>query len=282
MDIVDSVVALRAWRAARPDARIALVPTMGALHEGHLSLVDAARAEADAVVLSVFVNPLQFGPAEDLASYPREMARDGVLAADRGVTLLFAPSTEEMYRGDTGVRIVPGPAGDRWEGAVRPGHFSGVLTVVAKLLHLVQPTVAWFGQKDIQQLTLIRAMVASLDVPVTIRAGATVRDFDGLALSSRNRHLSSGERAGALAIPRALQVATRAWRSGERSSAVLRHLAGEILGAEGRLSVDYIAVAEPSLLAPVDTAEPGTVLAIAARAGATRLLDNTILKEDDV
>ncbi len=170
---------------------------MGALHEGHLSLVDAVRAGSDVVVMSVFVNPTQFGPTEDLGRYPRDAARDRALAGGRGVDVLFMPTVEAMYPAGADTRVVPGRVASRWEGAARPGHFAGVLTIVAKLLHLVEPDVACFGQKDFQQLTLIRQMVRDLDWPVEIRAGRTVREADGLALSSRNVFLSPADRAQA-------------------------------------------------------------------------------------
>ena len=281
MDRLDTIAALRRWREARRARRVALVPTMGALHAGHLSLVEAARRDADAVVMSIFVNPLQFGAGEDLERYPRPLERDLALAGDAGVAACFVPDAAEMYPPGTTVRVVPGPAAGRWEGAERPGHFAGVLTVVTKLFHLVEPAEAWFGQKDIQQLVLIRAMVRDLDHPVTVRMGATVRDVDGLALSSRNRYLAPAERERALAIPRSLEAATARWRAGEARAAELETVVRDTLAREGGLRADYIAVAEPDHLAPVETAGPGTVIALAARVGATRLLDNTILKEPD-
>jgi pantoate--beta-alanine ligase len=184
---------LRAWRRAQREQgrRVAFVPTMGALHEGHLALVDEARRQADSTVMSVFVNPLQFGPAEDLARYPRNLDRDRALARERGVDLLFVPEAATMYPAGSEVRVVPGPTADRWEGAVRPGHFAGVLTVVAKLFHLVEPDVACFGQKDIQQVTLVRRMVVDLDWPLRLAVVPTVREPDGLARSSRNVYLSA-------------------------------------------------------------------------------------------
>ncbi len=272
---------LRAWRRAQREQgrRVALVPTMGALHEGHLALVDQARREAESVVLSVFVNPLQFGPAEDLARYPRNLERDRALARARGVALLFVPSAEVMYPPGSEVRVVPGATAERWEGAVRPGHFAGVLTVVAKLFHLVEPEVACFGQKDIQQVTLVRRMIVDLDWPLRLSVVPTVREPDGLALSSRNVYLSAQERAQALGLSRALEAARAAFASGERSGARLEARMREVLAVYPGVAPDYISIVEPDRLEPVETAASGTVVAIAARVGKTRLIDNLILGE---
>jgi pantoate--beta-alanine ligase len=215
------VAALRRWVALQRGGgrRIGFVPTMGYLHEGHLALVDAARQHADAVAMSIFVNPLQFAPTDDLARYPRDLPRDRALAAQRGVDFLFVPDAGVMYPPGSETRVVPGEAAGRWEGEFRPGHFSGVLTVVAKLFHLVQPDVACFGRKDIQQVTLVRAMARDLDWPIEIVVVPTVRKADGLALSSRNVYLSADDRAQALGLSRALRVADHRWRAGERSAA---------------------------------------------------------------
>ncbi|HEU5170824.1 MAG TPA: pantoate--beta-alanine ligase [Gemmatimonadales bacterium] len=273
------IPALKAWVRAQRQAgrRIALVPTMGALHEGHLALVDEARRRADVVALSVFVNPLQFGPAEDFARYPRALDRDRALARGRGVDLLFAPALDAMYPPGAEVRVVPGPAGDRWEGAARPGHFAGVLTVVAKLFHLVEPDVACFGQKDIQQAALVRRMVRDLDWPIELAVVPTVRDRDGLALSSRNAYLSAAERRDALALSRGLAAAEATWHAGERSSAMLAAAVRRELDAAPGLRADYIAVVDPDRFAPVLHADPGTIIAVAGRVGETRLIDNVIL-----
>ncbi|MGH7513267.1 MAG: pantoate--beta-alanine ligase, partial [Gemmatimonadales bacterium] len=197
---------LRRWvRDARATGRrVALVPTMGYLHEGHLRLVDEARRQADAVVMSVYVNPLQFGPNEDLARYPRDLPRDRALAQARGVDALFAPADAVMYPPGSEIRVIPGPTADRWEGAARPGHFAGVLTVVAKLFHLVEPDLALFGRKDIQQAVLVRQMVRDLDWSLEIVVVPTVREPDGLALSSRNAYLDPRERRQAVALSAAL------------------------------------------------------------------------------
>jgi pantoate--beta-alanine ligase len=259
--------------------RIGFVPTMGALHEGHLSLVDAARATSDVVVMSVFVNPAQFGPNEDLSRYPRDAERDRALAGSRGVDVIFMPAVEAMYPAGADTRVVPGRAAGRWEGEVRPGHFAGVLTIVAKLLHLAEPDVAWFGQKDFQQATVIRQMVRDLDWPVEVRIGRTVREPDGLALSSRNVFLSPADRAQSLGLSRALGGAVDAFSSGERSAAALERVMRGGLAVHPGAMVEYIAVVDPATLEPVVEASATTVIMIAARVGSTRLIDNVILGE---
>jgi pantoate--beta-alanine ligase len=281
MPLVTAIADLRAWVRGRRAAgeRVALVPTMGALHEGHLALVDEARRRAPRVVMSLFVNPLQFGPGEDLARYPRDLAGDRALAALRGVDVLFAPEAAAMYPPGSEVRVVPGPTADRWEGVARPGHFAGVLTVVAKLFHLVEPDVACFGRKDIQQAVLIRQMVRDLDWPLEVVVVPTVREPDGLALSSRNRYLSPEQRRDALALSRALSAAHTAWLGGERRAARIEGLVREVLARSPAVRPEYIAVTEPMALAPVETVDDGTVVALAARVGSTRLIDNIILGE---
>lgn len=283
MECLVSIASLRSRleHARKAGQRIALVPTMGALHEGHLVLAGVARREADLVVMSVFVNPRQFAPGGDFDRYPRDLERDSALAAERGVEVIFAPPVEEMYGRGTEIVVSAGETAGRWEGVFRPGHFAGVLTVVTKLFNIVQPDVACFGRKDIQQVTLIRRLVEELDVPVRLVVVPTVRDTDGLALSSRNAYLSAAERTAALAIPRALTAAVALWRSGERRPMALEAMIGEVLRSEPGLVTDYIAVVHPDRLAPATMAEPGTVIAIAARVGTTRLIDNTILGEHD-
>ena len=272
---------VRAWRRAQREQgrRVALVPTMGYLHDGHLSLVDVARAEADTVAMSIFVNPLQFGPTEDLDRYPRNLARDRALARERGVDLLFVPDVPAMYPPGSEVRVVAGETASRWEGAARPGHFDGVLTVVAKLFHLVEPEVAVFGQKDIQQLTLIRRMVEDLDWPVRLVAAPIARDPDGLALSSRNVYLSAEERDEALGLHRSLAAAVESFGAGERRGEAIAGVVRRSLEAQRHIAVDYIAVVQPERLRPVSEVRAGTIVAIAARVGRTRLIDNVILAE---
>lgn len=278
---LSAITELRAWTRAERSAgrRIGLVPTMGYLHEGHLTLVDEARRRAESVILSVFVNPLQFGPTEDLARYPRDLPRDRALASARGVDALFVPTAATMYPPGSEVRLSPGPIAERWEGAARPGHFTGVLTVVAKLFHLVEPDVACFGQKDIQQLTLVRRMVRDLDWPVEIVAVPTVREPDGLALSSRNAYLNAEDRSRAVVLSRALQAAHQAWRGGETRAAGLEARMRQELGREPMVVVEYISIADPETFEPVDTTDQRTVVSIAARIGGTRLIDNIQLGE---
>lgn len=282
MVVATGVGQLRAWRRARREEgrRVALVPTMGALHEGHLVLVDAARLLADSVVMSIFVNPLQFGPREDLARYPRNAARDQALAKERGVDLIFMPDVEAMYPAGAVTRILPGDTAGMFEGAARPGHFSGVLTVVAKLFNLVEPEVACFGQKDIQQFTLVRQMVRDLNWNLRLERVPTVREADGLALSSRNVYLSPGERRQAAGLHAALEAGRQAYRSGERDAGRIGDRVRAELEVHGGLSAEYIAVVEPEEMLPVAVAEPGTIVAIAVRVGQTRLIDNIILGED--
>ncbi len=267
----------------RSGASVSLVPTMGALHPGHLALIDVARARASCVVVSVFVNPLQFGPHDDFAAYPRDLDRDASLAGDRHANIVFAPPVAEMYPVPNTVAVtpvaIPGqtPLDGRWEGAARPGHFTGVLTVVTKLFNLVQPDVAVFGRKDLQQVTLIRAMVRDLDLPVDVVTVPTVRAADGLALSSRNAYLSAPERARALVIPRALDAMLDAWAGGRVSDATALIAVGRgILDADPDVAVEYLGLAEPVQLAPVTKVETGSVAMIAARVGRTRLIDNVV------
>ncbi|MGH7541370.1 MAG: pantoate--beta-alanine ligase, partial [Gemmatimonadota bacterium] len=233
--VLRTVREVRAWRAGRREAGeiVALVPTMGALHEGHLSLIDAARDRAGAVLVSVFVNPTQFGPSEDFERYPRDLERDVALAAERGASAVFAPSDEEMYPAPQTVWVEPGEAGERLCGRQRPGHFRGVLTVVAKLFSIVEPEVAVFGRKDFQQSVLVRRMVEELHLPVEIVVAPTVRDADGLALSSRNVYLSAVERRSARALSGGLRAMRLAFASGERDPVALEALARSALEEAG-------------------------------------------------
>ena len=265
---------VRVARAA--GRRVAFVPTMGALHDGHLQLLRRARAEADVVVASVFVNPLQFGPNEDFARYPRDEAGDSAKARGAGADLLFMPSAEELYPRPGRVTVLPVGLGDRWEGEARPGHFAGVLTVVLKLFGIVQPDVAIFGQKDYQQAAIVRAMVEDLDVPVRVLVEPTVREADGLALSSRNRYLDADERREALRLPRALAAVDAAFARGERDVPALLAPARAELAHE-LLAVDYLAVVDPATLEPRERARAGDVVLLAARVGRTRLIDNRVL-----
>jgi pantoate--beta-alanine ligase len=256
-----------AARRAKVTGPLALVPTMGALHDGHAELIRHAAALAGAVAVSIFVNPLQFGPNEDLDRYPRTPEKDLTLLAELGVGLVFAPSAAEMYpAGGPAVTVDPGPLGALLEGASRPGHFTGVLTVVTKLLGLVRPDVAVFGEKDYQQLALIRRTVADLELGVRIAGAPTVRDPDGLALSSRNRYLSPAQRQRALALSRALRRGAEEGPSG--AGAVLKAATEELRG----IDVDYLALRGVDL-GPAPTTGPARLL-VAARVGTTRLIDN--------
>lgn len=284
MQVVTTVAELRQVVAGFRErgGSIGLVPTMGYLHQGHLALVDRCRQKASRTVVSIFVNPLQFGPQEDLGRYPRDFERDRRLLEERDVDLVFAPTVDAMYPEPPIVRVDPGPLADRWEGAVRPGHFAGVLTVVAKLFHQVMPDVVCFGQKDIQQVTLVRRMLRDLDWPIELIVVPTMREPDGLALSSRNVYLSAVQRRDGLALSQALGAVRSAWQDGLTDAAALRQRAEDVFRERPAVVVDYIAIVDPERLEPVMTAIAGTVVAVAARVGSTRLIDNVILGSDPV
>lgn len=271
-----SIRDMRRWRAARQQdgQRVGLVPTMGALHEGHLRLVDRARDRADAVVVSVFVNPTQFGPGEDFDRYPRDRARDRDLAEGRGVACLFAPETDEMYPRPTAVQLAPGTLGAHLCGPHRPGHFSGVMLVVLKLFNIVQPDVAVFGRKDAQQALILRRMTDDLNLPIAIDVAPTVREPDGLALSSRNAYLSAPDRRAAAVIPRALDVGHRAFAAGTTDAGTVLHAVRASLAREPGLDVEYVDVVDPDSVEPVSHVTAEAILAVAVRVGATRLIDN--------
>lgn len=276
MSIVTSTPALRRrimeWR--RRGESIAFVPTMGALHRGHVSLVQRARTSADRVVVSIFVNPLQFGPREDFDRYPRPLAADRALLRASGVDLLWAPRVEKLYPPGDRTRVHVEGLVAVLEGASRPGHFIGVTTVVAKLLNAVQPDVLWLGQKDAQQARMIEQMVEDLLFPVRVRRGPTVREPDGLACSSRNRYLSAEERAEAVALVRSLAAARDAMERGERRVARVMDRMRRVLRAHQRVREDYVAVVDARTLGPVRHVEGRVLIAVAARLGATRLIDN--------
>ncbi|MFL6296965.1 MAG: pantoate--beta-alanine ligase [Actinomycetes bacterium] len=268
--------AVEAARAA--GAGVGFVPTMGALHAGHRALLARARAESDVVVASVFVNPLQFGPAEDLASYPRDREADLAVLEAEGVDLAFVPAEGEMWPSPPEVRLrVGGSLAERLEGMDRPGHLDGVVTVVAKLLHLVGPSRAYFGQKDAQQLAVIRRMVDDLAFPNQIVACPTVREPDGLAVSSRNAYLSAPERQRATVLYRALQAGRAAFLAGRRDPAAVEAAARALLEGQPGVEPDYVALVDAVSFEPAKQVEPGQVLAVAARVGRTRLIDNVIL-----
>lgn len=274
--VVATAAELRAAvRAARAGgATIGLVPTMGALHEGHLSLARASQAECGFTVATIFVNPTQFGPHEDFDKYPRTFEADLNALASCHVDLVFAPARDEMYPGGCSTLVEPPLVARRWEGECRPGHFRGVTTIVLKLFNLVQADVAFFGHKDYQQATVIRRMVQDLDVPLAIRVCPTIREPDGLAMSSRNRYLSPSERAQAAALSRGLRLAAQRAADGERQTATLVAAIHQVLAEAGIDRIDYVGVVDPDTLEPVPELTCPAVVLIAARVGATRLIDN--------
>lgn len=264
--------------AQRQGKSVGFVPTMGALHEGHASLIRLARDATDFVVVSIFVNPTQFGPHEDLARYPRPLAADLALCAKCGADVAFTPSVETIY--PPGARSFVEVAGlqDVLEGAARPGHFRGVATVVLTLFNLVQPDVAWFGQKDAQQVRIVRQMVRDLHVPVEVRIGPTVREPDGLALSSRNQYLDATQRRHAVVLVQALEAARSRIAAGERDAAALqRAMVDRVAGTPGAV-LDYAAVVNADTLQPVERLSGATLLALAVRFGSTRLIDNIAIE----
>jgi pantoate--beta-alanine ligase len=279
MRIVTSVVEMQdVCRGLRDGgSAVGFVPTMGALHEGHLSLVRRARSECGAVVASIFVNPLQFGPGEDLARYPRTFEEDCRRLESEGVAVLFAPEMGEMYPEGAVTTVTVGGVGDRLDGASRPGHFMGVATVVAKLFHVVGRCRAYFGQKDAAQVAVLRRMVRDLNFDVELVVCAIVRDADGLALSSRNKYLSTAERVQALVLQRVLRRIEERIADGERRSAVLIEDVMPMASAEAAVKLDYLAVVDAETLLPVETAETGALVAIAAWVGHTRLIDNFLV-----
>ena len=273
MKTLTAISAVRDWR--RQDAApLGLVPTMGYLHAGHRSLLDRARRENDRVAASLFVNPAQFGPREDLARYPRDLPRDQRLLEEAGCDVLFAPSVEEMYPPGFETTVDVGRIAAPLEGARRPGHFRAVATVVLKLLDIFQPARAYFGEKDAQQLAVVRRMVRDLDLPVVVCGCPIVREPDGLALSSRNTYLSAEERRAAPVLYRALCAARDRWTAGERDAEGLRRLMTEVLAREPLARVDYVSVADPDTLQEQDHARSPLLISMAVFFGPTRLLDN--------
>ena len=268
-------------QARAEGARIGFVPTMGALHAGHLSLVERSRREAGFTVMSIFVNPLQFGPGEDLSRYPRPVEDDERLAGEAGVDLIFRPDVAEMYDSQRTVTVTAGALGSHWEGSSRPGHFDGVLTVVAKLFNIVQPDIAVFGRKDLQQAALVQAMVRDLNMPLEIVLSPIVREADGLALSSRNRYLSPDERRSAAMLNRALRAVVRRFDDGERNVAALEEAGKSVIAKDSGIVLDYLAVIDTGTFENPDVADSGNSAIIAARVGSTRLIDNMILGRND-
>lgn len=256
---------------------LGLVPTMGALHEGHLSLVRAAQAGCDVVAVSIFVNPTQFGPREDFASYPRTLEEDCRTLELAGVDLVFAPSVQEMYPGGASTFVEVAGLSDRLDGASRPGHFRGVATVVTKLLNIFNPEHAFFGQKDAAQVAVLRKMVRDLRFAVQVDVCPIVREPDGLAMSSRNRNLNDQQRRQALVLSRALLAVQEKAQSGEHESAKLLAEALRVLGGEPAAQLDYCCIVDPDTLEDISNVDKGALVAVAARVGATRLIDNLLL-----
>jgi pantoate--beta-alanine ligase len=274
--IPEARCACREARAGRK--RLGLVPTMGALHGGHLSLVRAAKAQCDAVAASIFVNPTQFGPTEDLSKYPRRFEQDCRLLENEGVDILFAPTVEEIYPNGVATWVSVEGLSEKLDGRFRPGHFRGVTTIVAKLFHIIGPEAAFFGQKDAAQLAVIRRMVRDLNFPVEIVACAIVRERDGLAMSSRNAYLNQEERRRALILHRSLQQAQQQFQGGERNAANLISAGKEVIAREPQVALDYFEVVDPDTLDAIEHISRRALVAVAARVGSTRLIDNVVLE----
>lgn len=279
MIITENIEQVRRERWAPPTTSWGLVPTMGALHDGHLSLVRAARAENDRVAASIFVNPTQFAPTEDLGAYPRQLERDIELLRAEGVDLIFTPTDDVMYPPGYQTYVTVEDVTRPLEGASRPTHFRGVATVVAKLFNIVQPTRAYFGQKDAQQTVVIRQMVRDLNMPVEIVICPIIREPDGLAMSSRNQYLHGETRAAATALHRALMAVQSAFANGERSAETLRALMHNTVAAESLARLDYVSIADPLTLTELDTISGAALCSLAVFFGTTRLIDNLILEE---
>lgn len=277
MKILHTIAEVRAARG-QMQGEVGFVPTMGALHDGHLSLVRRAKSECGAAIASIFVNPAQFNDKDDFARYPRALESDAKALEGAGCDFIFAPDAAEMYPPGFDAHIDIGAVTTQLEGAVRPGHFSGVAIVVTKLFNIVQPTRAYFGQKDAQQVIVVRKLVRDLNLPLKIVAAPTVRERDGLAMSSRNVHLSPEDRAASPVLYKALTEAARAYDGGERSGARLRALICGVLASEPRADVEYVSVADPETLVELDAIGPrGALASLAARFGTTRLIDNIVL-----
>ena len=279
MKVLRTVAEARAFRAST-DTGVGLVPTMGALHGGHASLIERSVRENAVSVVSIFVNPTQFGPGEDLAAYPRDEAADLALCARLGMTAAFAPGVDEMYPPGDATRVQPGPVAARLEGAARPGHFVGVATVVTKLFAIVRPDVAYFGQKDFQQLRVVQTLARDPRLGVRVVGCATVREPDGLALSSRNSYLSADNRRDALALSRGLFAAREDWTSGERDPAKLRARVRGVASGPSGVALEYVSVADPITLDELERPAQRALISLAARVGKARLIDNVLLGMD--
>jgi pantoate--beta-alanine ligase len=281
MEIIETPEAMqrRALELKRSGNRIGFVPTMGFLHEGHLSLMHLARQHCDVLVVSIFVNPTQFGPNEDLDAYPRDFERDEALCVNEGVDLVFYPAAGTMYADDASVRVDEELLSSGLCGASRPAHFRGVCTVVAKLFNLVLPDCAVFGEKDAQQLRIIERMVRDLNFPVEIIRGPIVREPDGLAMSSRNKYLNEVQRGSALCLRASLSAAEELWKNGERNASVIRNHMVSIIEPEADAAIDYIELVDDESLRPVDVLEGKALVAVAVWIGQTRLIDNVVLMD---
>lgn len=278
MRVLSGIEEIRAVvQELRPRGAVGLVPTMGALHEGHRSLLRAARGTCASVVASIFVNPTQFSPQEDFSRYPRPIDDDLRMMEAEGVDLVFTPATEAMFPPGAATFVEVGELGKRLDGATRPGHFRGVATVVAKLLNVMQPDRAFFGQKDAAQLAVLRQMVRDLNFPVELVACPIIRELDGLAMSSRNGYLSPDEWRQALVLSRALQAGLALAESGERRAALIRKAMADVLQQEPAVRVDYVVMVDPDTLLPLEDARPGALLAVAAYVGKARLIDNMLV-----
>ena len=273
MQVLDTIAAFRTARASAPGT-LGLVPTMGYLHRGHMALVERAAAENDVVAVSIFVNPTQFGAGEDFTSYPRDLDRDLSMLEDAGVSLVFTPTPEEMYRPGAKTNVDPGPIATLHEGPSRPGHFVGVATIVAKLFHIVKPDRAYFGQKDAQQLIIIKRMARDLDFDLEVVGVPTVREPDGLAISSRNVYLDPDQRRAATVLWKALDTAQSLCREGTLSCPEIKAEMSRIIGEEPLARLDYAAIAHPDTLEDLTTVEDGALALLALQIGKTRLIDN--------
>ena len=277
MKVVETIADLKSLRLKLAEP-VGFVPTMGYLHQGHLALVRQARAENPSVVVSIFVNPTQFGPEEDFNKYPRDPQRDLALLEKEGADIVFMPSADEMYPPQFSSWVEVGKVDERLEGASRPGHFRGVATVVARLFNLVQPNRAYFGQKDAQQLAVIRKMVADLDMNLEVVAVPTVREPDGLAMSSRNTYLNPEERKAAVVLYQALILAQRLWSEGEKDAQAIRQRMTDLIQKQPLADIDYISIANAETLDELDEVRPPALVSLAVKIGKTRLIDNVVVE----
>ena len=280
MKIIETIADLKSLRPKLAEP-VGFVPTMGYLHQGHLALVRQARAENPSVVVSIFVNPTQFGPHEDFKQYPHDPQRDLALLEKEKVDIVFMPPADEMYPPKFNSWVEVGKVAERLEGAARPGHFRGVTTVVAKLFNIVQPDRAYFGQKDAQQLIVIRKMVADLDMSLEVVAVPTVREPDGLAMSSRNTYLNPEERKAALVLYQALTLAQKLWSQGEKDAKVIRQQMTDLIQKQPLAEIDYISIADAETLDELDRVKPPALVSMAVRIGKTRLIDNVVLNSEN-